>query len=140
MNVPMNRKAKAIFVTKDEAIEEVIKGEQSTFGRLAAISEATVQKNKDGLSNDAVAIVVNGAEIYLPLEELIDMEKEIERLEKEKANLQMEVDRVNKKLGNEGFVAKAPADVIDSEKEKLKKYSDMYEKVIERIQTLKKHK
>ncbi len=137
MNVPANRKAKAIFVTMDETISNVIQGEQSTFGRLASISEVVVQADKTGISHDAVAVVVNGAEIYLPLEDLIDMEKEIERLDKEKANLEMELDRVNKKLGNEGFVAKAPAAVIDSEKEKLKKYTEMYEKIMERLQTLK---
>ena len=137
MNVPMSRKAKAIFVTQDEVIRNVIMGEQSTFGRLAAISEAIVQADKTDIAHDAVAIVVNGSEIFLPLEDLIDMEKEIERLEKEKANLQNELDRVNKKLSNEGFVAKAPPAVIDSEKEKLKKYGEMYEKIIERLQTLK---
>ncbi|HBR01917.1 MAG TPA: valine--tRNA ligase [Ruminiclostridium sp.] len=139
MNVPANRKAKAIFVTSDDAAKEVIRDELPTFGRLASISEAFVQADKKGIANDAVAIVVDGAEIYLPLEDLIDMEKEIDRLEKEKANLEMELDRVTKKLGNEGFVAKAPAAVIDGEKEKLQKYSAMYEKVIERIETLKKH-
>jgi valyl-tRNA synthetase len=140
MNVPAARKAKAIFVTEDSQITDLIQNEKSTFGRLAGLSEAITQKTKEGIAQDAVAVVVNGAEIYLPLEDLIDMEKEIERLEKEKANLEMELDRVNKKLSNEGFIAKAPADVINSEKEKLNKYSDMYEKVKERLATLKKHK
>ena len=94
---------------------------------------------KTGISQDAVAVVVDGAEIFMPLEDLIDMEKEIDRLEKEKANLEMELDRVNKKLSNESFVAKAPASVIEGEREKLKKYTDMYEKIIERLETLIKH-
>ncbi len=139
MNVPMSRKAKAIFVTQDSQIIDLIQDERSTFGRLAGLSEITSQKSKDGIAQDAVAVVVNGAEIYLPLEELIDMEKEIERLEKEKAHLEMELDRVNKKLSNEGFIAKAPAQVVDSEREKLNKYSDMYEKIKERLDSLKKH-
>jgi len=138
MNVPASRKSKAIFVTQDELLAKVIKDEASTFGRLASISEAAVSKDKEGISNDAVAVVVNGAEIYLPLEDLIDIEKEIERLKKEEENLKKELERVNKKLGNEEFVSKAPAAVVDAEREKLKKYTEMYEKIIERLNTLKK--
>ncbi len=138
MNVPMSRKAKAIFVTQDCQIIDLIQNEKSTFGRLAGLSDIVTQSTKEGIAQDAVAVVVNGAEIYLPLEDLIDMDKEIERLKKEKSNLEMELDRVNKKLSNEGFVAKAPAEVINSEKEKLNKYTDMYEKIIERLDTLKK--
>lgn len=138
MNVPMSRKAKAIFVTPDSQISNLVQAEKSTFGRLAGLSDIVTQSAKEGIAQDAVAVVVNGAEIYLPLEDLIDMDKEIERLQKEKVNLEMELDRVNKKLSNEGFVAKAPAQVIDSEKEKLNKYTDMYEKIIERLETLKK--
>lgn len=139
MNVPMSRKAKAIFITDDDAIINLIQTEKATFGRLAGLSDALSQKDKKGIDNDAVAVVVDGAEIFLPLEDLIDMEKEIERLEKEKAHVEQELDRVNKKLANEGFVAKAPAALIDAEKEKLKKYSDMYEKIKERLEILIKH-
>ncbi|MGI6086225.1 MAG: valine--tRNA ligase, partial [Acetivibrionales bacterium] len=139
MNVPVSRKAKAVFVIKDMRIGELVKEEQATFNRLAGISDINTQNDKNGIPQDAVAVVVEGAEIFIPLEDLIDMEKEIERLEKEKASLEMELDRVNKKLSNEGFVAKAPAAVIECEREKLKKYTDMYEKIIERLQTLVKH-
>lgn len=137
MNVPVNRKAKAIFVTQDELLSKVVKDEQSTFGRLASISEAQVQSTKDGIPEDSVAVLVNGAEIYLPLEELIDKDKELERLEKEKATLIKELERVNRMLNNDNFVSKAPAAVVEQEKEKLKKYTEMYEKVLERIAALK---
>ncbi len=139
MNVPAGRKAKAVFVTSDTALMQVIEKEANNFKRLATLSDIHVQTDKSGIATDAVVIVVDGAEVYLPLEDLIDMEKEIERLEKEKANLEAELARVNGKLGNEGFVAKAPPAVIASEREKLEKYSDMYAKVIERLNTLKKH-
>ena len=76
--------------------------------------------------------------MFIPLEDLIDIEKEIERLEKEKDNLQKELDRVNKKLSNEGFVSKAPKKVIDGEREKKEKYEEMYQKVSERLNSLKK--
>lgn len=137
MNVPVNRKAKAIFVTQDELLSKMVKDEQSTFGRLASISEAQVQSTKDGIPEDSVAVLVNGAEIYLPLEELIDKDKELERLEKEKATLIKELERVNRMLNNDNFVSKAPAAVVEQEKEKLKKYTEMYEKVLERIAALK---
>ena len=136
MNVPVSRKAKAFFVIKDQDISELIGDEKSTFNRLAGLSDVIAQNDKTGIPQDAVAVVVDGAEIFIPLEELIDLKKEIERLEKEKANLEMEVERINKKLSNQGFVSKAPASVIEGEKEKLKKYTGMYEKIIERLETL----
>ena len=77
-------------------------------------------------------------EIFIPLDELIDIEKELERLSKEKANIEGELRRVDAKLGNEGFVAKAPPKVIEDEKAKRENYKDMYNKVVERIDSLKK--
>jgi valyl-tRNA synthetase len=77
-------------------------------------------------------------EIFIPLEDLIDIRKEIERLEKEKENLRKELDRVESKLNNEGFVAKAPAKVIEEEKAKKAMYQEMYGKVDERLKGLKK--
>ncbi len=137
MNVPPSRKAKAVFVTDAEA-GAVLSDGQKFFERLAGISEITVQKDKGGISPDAVAAIISGVEIYIPLQDLIDIEKEIERLEKEKANLQKELDRVEGKLGNESFVAKAPPKVIEEEKAKREKYRDMYAKVAERLDSLKK--
>ena len=137
MNVPPSRKAKAIFVTDTEA-GAILNDGRKFFHRLAGISDITVQKDKSGISPDAVAAIISGVEIYIPLEDLIDIEKEIERLEKEKANLQKELDRVDGKLGNEGFVAKAPPKVIEEERAKREKYQDMYGKVVERLSSLKK--
>ena len=137
MNVPAGRKAKAIFVSSDSGLADVIEREAPTFKRLAALSDVTVQSDKTGVAADSVAIVVEGLEVFLPLEDLIDMEKEIERLNKEKDSLEMELDRVDKKLGNEGFVAKAPPAVIEAERGKQTKYREMYNKVIERLETIK---
>jgi valyl-tRNA synthetase len=80
---------------------------------------------------------MEGTEIYLPLADLIDFEKEIERLEKEKSRLQGELDRVVGKLNNEKFMSKAPESVVNEEKEKMAKYESMMEKVVERLQHLK---
>ncbi|TCS79041.1 valine--tRNA ligase [Tepidibacillus fermentans] len=85
----------------------------------------------------AMSAVVTGAEIYLPLAGLIDIEQEMKRLEKELETLNYEVERVQKKLSNQGFVSKAPADVVAKEREKEKDYLDKREKVLARIQELK---
>jgi len=74
----------------------------------------------------------------LPLEDLIDFEKELERLNKEKDNLEKELQRVKGKLSNQGFIGKAPQNVIEEERAKEKKYQEMLEKVYERINSLKK--
>ncbi|MDF2985200.1 MAG: valyl-tRNA synthetase [Eubacterium sp.] len=138
MNVPPSRKAKMIFVAEGEAERATLLEGTSFFQRLASASEVAVQADKAGVPSDAVGTVIAGAEIFIPLDELIDIEKEIERLTKEKANLEGELKRVEGKLGNEGFVAKAPPKVIEEEKAKREKYKDMYQKVVERLESLKK--
>lgn len=137
MNVPPSRKAKIIFVAgKDEG--SVISEGRKYFERLAGASDITVQKDKSGISPDAITAIIAGVEIYIPLEDLIDIEKEIERLGKEKAGLEKELERVNGKLSNEGFVSKAPQKLIEEEKAKKVKYQEMYEKVCGRLKALKK--
>ncbi len=136
MNVPPSRKAKMIFVANGEAERATLLEGTSFFQRLASASEVAVQADKTGIPADAVGTVIAGAEIFIPLDELIDIEKEIERLNKEKANLEGELKRVEGKLNNEGFVAKAPPKVIEEEKAKREKYKDMYQKVVERLESL----
>ncbi len=138
MNVPPSRKAKMIFVAAGETERATLLEGTSFFQRLAGASEVMVQADRAGIRSDAVGTVIAGAEIFIPLDELIDIEKEIERLNKEKANLEGELKRVEGKLNNEGFVAKAPAKVIEEEKAKREKYKDMYLKVVERLENLKK--
>ncbi len=138
MNVPPARRAKMIFVAAGETERATLSEGTSFFQRLAGASEVVVQSDKEGIPADAVSTVIHGAEIFIPLDELIDIEKEIERLNKEKANLEDELKRVEGKLSNQGFVAKAPQKVIDEEKAKQEKYKEMYSKVVERIESLKK--
>ena len=108
------------------------------FERLASASEVVVMDDKKDIPEDAVSVLINGAEIYLPLEDLVDFEKELERLNKEKNNLEKELQRVRGKLANQGFVAKAPQNIIEEERMKERKYQEMLEKVLERINSLKK--
>lgn len=137
MNVPPSKKAKVIFVTKGSEADILDSG-KTFFERLASASEVIVQPDKAGIPSNAVAAIIHGAEIFIPLEELVDVEKEIERLMKEKANLEKELERVISKLGNEGFVAKAPQKLIEEEKAKKLKYQEMYDKTVERLEGLKK--
>jgi valyl-tRNA synthetase len=138
MNVVPSRKAKVMIVTGNKDVKEAIEAGKMYFERLASASEVVVLADKIGIPEGAVSVLINGAEIYLPLEDLVDFEKELERLGKEKDNLEKELQRVSGKLGNQGFVAKAPQSVIEEEKAKEKKYQDMLGKVLERINSLKK--
>jgi len=138
MNVPASRKAKAIFVTSSEDVRNTLIKEVSFIERLAGVAGTAVQTDKSGISPNAVVSIIPGAEIYMPLEDLVDVEKEIERLEKEKENLEKELQRVNGKLNNEGFISKAPAKVVEEERAKKVKYQEMYDKVVERLNSLKR--
>jgi len=137
MNVPPARKTKLIFVAEEKERSLLLSGTKF-FQRLAGGSEIDVRADKSGIPHNAVTAVIPGAEIFIPLEDLIDIQKEIERLEKEKENLEKELARVNGILGNEKFLAKAPAKVVEEEKAKKAKYMEMYEKVLERLASLKK--
>ncbi len=133
MNVPPSKKAKVIIVT---AKTDVFEQGKAFFEKLASASEAVVQTDKSGISDNAVNVVVPSAEIYLPLDELVDKSKELERLNAEKKKLEGEIKRVEGKLNNPGFVNKAPAKVVDEERAKGEKYKEMLEKVLESIKSM----
>ena len=137
MNVPPAKKIKLIFVAGGSE-RRILKDGTKFIERLAGASEILIQADKAGVPDDAVTAVVPGAEIYIPLEDLVDIAKELDRLAKEKENLEKELERVNGKLSNEGFVSKAPAKVVEEERAKKAKYSEMYEKVLARIASLEK--
>ncbi len=134
MNVVPSKKAKVIIVAKDTKIFE---GCGTYFEKLASASETVVTDTKDGIDDNAVNVVVEGATIYIPLDDLVDREKEIERLEKELKTLESEIKRVEGKLSNQGFVSKAPAKVIEEEKAKGEKYAKMLEEVKDSLSKLK---
>ena len=138
MNVPQNRKTHLYIVGKDEKVCQMYEKSSRSFINLAYASQIHVQDNKDGIGEDAVSVVVSNAVVYLPLEDLIDREKEIERLTKEQDRLTKEIARCDGMLSNPNFVNKAPADKVDAEKAKLAKYKEMKEKVITQLEQLKK--
>ncbi len=133
MNVPPSKKAQVIIVT-DKA--DIFSKGVSYFEKLASAQNVEIKETKDGIDANAVNIVVEGAEIFMPLGELVDKEKELERLNKEKAKLEGEIKRVEGKLNNQGFVAKAPEKVINEEREKGVKYKEMLEKVLKSIEDM----
>jgi valyl-tRNA synthetase len=136
MNVPPTRKAKAILAVSDKGLADIYESGKVYFEKLAYCSEVVITESKEGIDKNFVSAVVKGCEIYIPLGDLIDIEKEIQRLQGEKERLEGEIERVNQKLANESFVKKAPEKVVNAEKEKKAKYEMMYESVLERIRAL----
>ena len=136
MNVPPSKKAKVFVVSEDEAIRETFENGKVFFGTLGYASEVVVQADKAGIDEDAVSAVTSKAVIYMPFAELVDIEKEVERLHKEEEKLNKELARVKGMLSNERFVSKAPESKVAEEKAKLEKYTNMMEQVKERLKQL----
>ena len=138
MNVAPSRKALVYVVSASEDVKNIFNNSLGFFGTLAYASEVKVQADKAGIPEDAVSTVIPDAVIYIPFAELVDIDKEIERLKKEEGRLQGEIKRCNGMLNNERFTSKAPQAKIDEEKAKLVKYTQMLELVTERLATLSK--
>ena len=138
MNVAPSRKALVYVVSASEDVKNIFNNSLGFFGTLAYASEVKVQADKAGIPDDAVSTVIPDAVIYIPFAELVDIDKEIERLKKEEGRLQGEIKRCNGMLNNERFTSKAPKAKIDEEKAKLVKYTQMLEQVTERLATLSK--
>ena len=138
MNVAPSKKVQVYVVSDKDEVRFTFQNSKVFFKTLGYASEVFIQSDRTGIPEDAVSIVITDATIYMPLSDLVDMEKEIERLEKEAQKLSGEVERVAKKLANQGFVAKAPESVIDEEKAKGEKYKTMLAQVEERLAQLKK--
>ena len=137
MNTPLSKPINIIAKVSDAAHYAILKENESYIARFSNPEEFVYGEDVEAPS-DAVTSVITGAEIYLPLAGLINIEDEIARLEKEAEKLQQEVDRVEKKLSNEKFVAKAPVAVVEAERAKGADYQAQREAVLERIATLKK--
>ena len=137
MNVPKNRKATAYVVCEDAQLCTGLEMLRQAAQNMAAVNDLIIQHDTVGIPEDAVSIVVPDATVYLPLEELIDFEQEIERLEKEETRLTKEIARATGMLNNEKFVSKAPEAKVQEEREKLETYEQMMAQVKERLEGLK---
>ena len=136
MNVPPSKKAKVYVVSENEGVREVFENGKVFFASLGYASEVLVQADKTGIADDAVSAVTSEAVIYMPFAELVDIEKEIERLKKEEEKLEKELARVNGMLKNERFISKAPESKVAEEREKLERYTNMMEQVKLRLAQL----
>lgn len=137
MNVSPKKTAKAIVVSDQEKVRQIFRDGTKFFEPLAFASEVVVQADKQGVEDDFVSVIIPGANIFIPFNELVDIDQEINRLEGEKKKLESEVARIVKKLSNQGFISKAPEAVVQGEKEKQEKYEGLLAQVNERLSKLK---
>ncbi len=135
MNVPPSKKASLILVANEATCASLEKAQKYIL-RLASASDVRFANDKTGIPQNSVSHVAAAAEIFIPLEELVDLEKEKARLAKEREKLENEIARAENKLANEGFINKAPAKVILDEKAKLDGLKQMLEKLGEQLAKL----
>ena len=135
LNVHPSKKSELIFVTKEE---DLIRSSEEFLQKLGFADSIKVQENKAGIQANALSVVTDGIEAYIPFEELVDIEAEKVRLQEEKKKLVAEVERVDKMLSNPGFMSKAPKEKIEAEKAKQQKYQEMLQAVEERIKEMEK--
>lgn len=133
MNVSPSKKAKVCIETVEG---ELFESTSIFFEKLASASSVEVSEKFD--MPDAVTAVTDSARIFIPMEELVDKEKELARLQKEKEKAQKDIDFLSKKLSNAGFLAKAPEKLVEAEKAKLKKAEEKMEKINQSIAGLQK--
>ena len=137
MNVAPSKKATVYVVSEDEGIRRTFEEGKLFFATLSYASEVLVQKDKTGIADDAVSVMIAGAALYIPFAELVDIQAEIERLTKEEKRLAGEIARCEGMLKNEKFISKAPEAKVAEEKEKLAKYTNLAEQVKARLAQLK---
>ena len=136
MNVVPSRKAKLMVLTEDNNKKGIINTHLPYLKSLAGVSETEFLENSDSVPDDAISAVVEGVDLFIPLEDLLDIDKELNRLADEKKKYQKEVKRAEGKLQNKGFINKAPESLVKEEEEKLEKYRKMLRTIDERLNQL----
>ena len=136
MNIHPSKKVQLIIVTENKNLANKIELDEEFIKKLGFGSKLSVQNNEDGIEANAICVSTGNLKIFMPFSELVDIEEEVKRLENEKTRLESEVERSNKILSNQGFIAKAPKAKVDEEREKLEKYSKMLEETKERLNNL----
>ena len=128
MNVHPSRKVELIFVTNK--FKNQLKESEEFIKKMAFGEDLIIKENKDGIAENAISIINDGIELYMPLEGLVDLEEEAKRKEEERKKIEFEISRAEKMLSNPGFINKAPKSKIDEEKSKLEKYQEMLKKLV----------
>ena len=138
MNVAPSRKAMTYVVTENERVRKTFEHSKVFFATLAYASDVIIQSDKTGIADDAVTVAIPDAVIHIPFADLVDIAKEIERLEKEKQKWEAEIKRSTGMLNNERFTSKAPAEKVEEEREKLQRNTQLLQQVTERLAALRK--
>jgi valyl-tRNA synthetase len=133
MNVVPTKKVAINFIPDNNDIAEIILNAKQYFEKMTAVTGIIILEKETQIEN-SISRIINGGEIIISLDDLVDKEKEVQRLQTEKVKLEKEIDRVVKKLNNPGFVNKAPEKVVRAEKEKQTQYTDMLDKVLKRLE------
>lgn len=133
--IPQSKKINLIFETDNHKVEKFIENFKNNFHNLAYVENIEIKENFD--DENAISVVFEKFKVFVPLEELVDINEEILKFEKELGNLDFEIKRAKSKLENEKFVSKAPQKLVDEEREKLKKYMEIYEKTKSSVEKLK---
>ncbi len=136
MNVPPSKKASVYVVSEKSEIRDRFEASKNFFATLGYANAVYVQEDKTGIDANAVSTVIHDAVLYIPLAELVDIDKEIERLKGEVKKLEGEIKRASGMLANPKFVDKAPAAKVEEERAKLAKYTEMKSQVEERLSQL----
>ena len=136
MNVPPSKKASVYVVSEKSEIRDRFEASKNFFATLGYANAVYVQEDKTGIDANAVSTVIHDAVLYIPLAELVDIDKEIERLKGEVKKLEGEIKRASGMLANPKFVDKAPAAKVEEERAKLAKYTEMKTQVEERLSQL----
>ncbi|SDY43514.1 valine--tRNA ligase [Tindallia californiensis] len=136
MNVPASKKAALMVLNARTELKSLLERGTPYLMSLASVSNVTFFEDQNKIPNQAVSVPFAGAEMFIPLEELVDIQKELQRLEKEKEKYQGEIKRVQGKLSNKGFIEKAPATLVEEEKQKQVKFEEMLQNLEKRIKEL----
>ncbi|RVU54908.1 valine--tRNA ligase [Anaerosphaera multitolerans] len=139
MNIENSKKSNTIIFTESKEIEEIITENKEQFLNLGYSTSLTLTNSKENIDDDNISIILDRAEILLPLKDLVDYKKELERLNKEKDSIVSEIKRAASKLSNKSFVEKAPEKLVNVEREKQKKYEEMLASIEKRLEKVKEN-
>lgn len=139
MNIENSKKSNTLVYTKDPEVKEIFEEMKGLLLSLGYSNSVEITDDEGRKNSENIAIVLDRAEIQLPLKELVDFEKELKRLQKDKKDAEAELKRAKGKLSNQGFVSKAPAKLIEEEKEKVTKYEEILKTVEEQIAKVEKN-
>ena len=139
MNIENSKKSNTLVYTKDPEVKEIFQELKGLLLSLGYSNSVEITDDEGRKNSENIAIVLDKAEIQLPLKELVDFEKELKRLQKDKKDAEAELKRAKGKLSNQGFVSKAPAKLIEEEKEKVTKYEEILKTVEEQIAKVEKN-